>query len=193
MRRTLIEIAVFVLLALAGWGFYQWSSSKWDQRLEAQAAGAQKQLDQAKAEAEAWAKVLADGDAEVAFRSFIAGIQPALTAGRRDAVESAVGSFVQLPDVTFIHILNPDGSVIASTDLKLIASGEAGPRSAWALEAKDLIRREDERGILELAAPVHGIEAPLATVWLGYDVARRLERTKPTTAEPGPTGSTPKP
>jgi len=190
-KRLLYEILAVVVLvgafSVTLLGTWKCGEHKHGQALEALRAELDEQRTQVekKAEAElagrdAWIAALAKDEAEGVFRAFAAGIQPALASGNRDAVDAAVGQFLQAPGVAFIHVLQPDGGVISSSDRKAVSTGSAGPRSAWALQATELTVREgDLAGTTEVASPVPGVAGPVAVIWLGYNTDQLLQSTRP--------------
>ena len=110
-------------------------------------------------------------EAEAVLQAFSAGIHPAILANRTDPVDAAVVDLIQLPEVLFAHVATPQGVVIASSDRKLVGTGNLGERGSWALAATDLQTRPgDADGTLELAMPLTASSAWHVTVWLGYDV-----------------------
>lgn len=171
LPRTLWEILAFVVLAAIGYGLWSWSNARWGRQL----AETEGQLrSEIAAEREKAADVLRQRgaeEAEVAARAFAAGIQEPALEGRQPAVDAAVGELLHLPGVVFVHVLGRDGTVIATSDRKLVATGRPGPRSAWALSAAAVTRRAGTTSdITEVAVPIG--DADGAVVWMAYEVGR---------------------
>jgi hypothetical protein len=81
--------------------------------------------------------------------------------------------------VAFVHVLAPDGKVLASSNEKYAVAGSADVRASWALQAADLQTRPgDLPGTLEIAAPFQGASGRVAVLWLGYKT-RELLATNP--------------
>jgi hypothetical protein len=187
-KRLLIEIAVVLVVALAGYGAWWWCSR--------QAAGSAAELaleyearsTTLRQNCELWAAAMAAQQAEAVLRSFAAGAYPSLMAERPgEELDVAVGAVLELPGVQFAHLLAPDGAVLTSSDRKFTILGEVGERAEWALGATELTSRQgDDRGTLELAAPILSTEGVEAILWLGYDTAAVMEscRPEPLQAEP---------
>lgn len=182
MPRTLWEILILVLLAAIGYGFWTWSDYRWQGRL---AESEQRLLADVKAEREAAAEVLRQQgarEAEVAARVFAAGIRDEVLEARHEAIDEAVGALLRLPAVVFVHVLERDGGVIATSDRKLVATGRAGPSAAWALAATDTVTRVGATPqTTEVAVPLDEAEGVTAVLWLAYDVGA----TDRATAVPG--------
>jgi hypothetical protein len=84
-------------------------------------------------------------------------------------LDMAKGSLLRLPHVAFVHVLAPDGTVLASSNEKYSVAGRADDRASWALAADDLRTRPgDLPGTLEIAAPFQGASGRVAVLWLGY-------------------------
>lgn len=175
-KRLAIEVGVAVLLLLVAGGIW-WAK---DGQVTTAREEAESRVAEAVREAEGWAAELVNGEAEAVARTFAAGIAPQVLAERQETVDQAVVGLLEVPGVIFVHVLTPDGGVIASSDRKLMATGQAGAEAGWALASSGLITRAGNRpGVLELAAPVVGATEPRGYLWLGYDTAQRLEETRP--------------
>ncbi len=183
-RKRTVAVPLTLILALAtaagaGYAIWKWQDRAWGARLaaaEEKAAGEQAQLRQ---EAESWAGAVARRSAIGTFRGFLAGINPALLAERRESLELAAVGLLRVAGVTALHVLRPDGSVLYSSDGKYATTGQADDRAAWALAASELSEREAATpGVVEVAAPVIEGGKVLAIVWLAYrpDVVRDAVR-----------------
>lgn len=110
-------------------------------------------------------------EAEAVLKAFSAGIHPAIMASRTESIDAALVDLIQIPEVVFAHVATPQGVVIASSDRKLVGTGNLGERGSWALTATDLQTRPgDADGVLELAMPMAASSGWHVVVWLGYDV-----------------------
>jgi hypothetical protein len=175
-RRLGIEALVAVLLVLGAAGVWWW---KGREAAEAARQGQARTAAVAK-EAEMWAAKLADDGAKSTFQSFAAGVAPAVLAERVESVDQAVVGLLEVSGVVFVHILAPDGGVIASSDRKLQAAGQVGEEAGWVFAADGVKTRPSDRtGVLELAAPIVGPAGPKAYLWMGYDTASTIEQTRP--------------
>lgn len=116
---------------------------------------------------------LATGRAEAVFRAYSAGIHAAVLANRKGSLDLSLEELIRLPGVVFVNILQPDGSVIASSDRKLIVLGKAGERGAWALGVQGFsMRAGDIAGTTEMAMPIQDAAGVKAVLWLAYDTER---------------------
>ena len=107
--------------------------------------------------------------AEAVFRAFAAGIQGSALAQQKGMLDVAKGSLLRLPHVAFVHVLGPDGKVLASSNGKYEVAGRADARADWALGVTDLETRPgDLPGTTEVAAPFQGAAGRAAVLWLGY-------------------------
>lgn len=137
------------------------------------------QLTTIRGEATQWAGTLAGQQAEVVLRSFVSGITPSILAERRESVELSAVGLLRIPGVDGIHVLRPDGSVVYSSDGKLVSTGQAGEQGAWASAVTELASRPGARtGVVEIAMPITDSGKNLAVVWLefGVDSVRDLAR-----------------
>lgn len=169
LRRWLIElIAVLALAGVIG-GLYGWFAHRQavlERACETQRADTQK-------ETATSLDVLTWGRAEAVFRAYTAGIHAAVLAGRKESLEQSVEELVRLPGVAAVHLLQPDGSVITSSDRKLLITGQVGARGAWALETQDFAQRAgDMNGTTELAMQIQDAAGVKAVLWMVYDTER---------------------
>jgi len=179
-RRTLTELLIIVVLGLLAYGIWQWQESRRNRELSEQAATCEGEIGTLTERAEFWARGLAASEAEAAFRAFLAGVSPALLAGRTESAEQAATQLLSLPGVDFVHILRPDGELIYTSDAKLTATGSGVAPDSWALTVEELTTRAGEtRGVTELASPVLGPEGPVAVLWLGYRTDALFEEMRP--------------
>lgn len=110
-------------------------------------------------------------EAEAVIKAFSAGVHPAIMANRTESVDAAVVDLIQIPEVVFAHVATPQGVVIASSDRKLVGTGNLGERGSWALAATDLQTRPgDADGTVELAMSLSANSGWHVVVWLGYNV-----------------------
>jgi hypothetical protein len=180
-KRLLIEIAVVLLVALIGYGAWWWCSRQAERSLKELAADQDARVTTVRQTCEIWAGSMAQEQAEAVLRSFAAGVYPSLIAGREgEDFDVAVGALLELPGVTFAHLVKPDGTVLASSDRKFTILGQVGDRADWALGVTELASRPGDRaGTLELAAPILSTEGTEAIVWLGYDTRGVMEGCRP--------------
>lgn len=179
-KRFGYELLIILLLILVAAGIWVWKDREARKALD----DAELERDQAVAalaeSGEDWAGALAASEATATFRAFASGVQPLILNGRTEVLDQAVGSLLELPEVTFVHVLGADGDVLASSDRKLTTTGTLPEADRWVLETSDVMDREGEGpGTRELAAPVVGAAGPAAYLWMGYDVGSLLDQTRP--------------
>lgn len=175
MKRALWELLIFVLLVAAGYGVWTFEERRLDATKTEMGRRCSEELDAMRRQATTRNADQARGEARAVFRAFVAGIHADLVAGRTTAVDAALGEMLRIAPVTFVHVLDPEGRVLASTDRKLSTTGTAGQEAAWALAAEELEERQIGAGPVEIAAPVYGAQDPVACVWMGYDASRPAE------------------
>lgn len=174
---------VILALVIALAGLWLWQQRRVESLTDRHAEALEQQRQELSTRAEAWTGAVADRGADALFRAFAAGVQPAVLAGRGEALRQAKNALLQVPDVTFVHILTPDGQVLMSSDDKLTATGRAGDEAAWALAAERLTRREGSTaGVVELAAPIRGGTDVTAVLWMGISRGRMVADTEPPAA-----------
>lgn len=179
------EFLIVLLLLVVVVGVWWWQGRVADREVARVRAETEQQVRAVEQDARQWAEALAASEAEAAFRAFAAGVAPLILAGERQAVDQALGGLLELSSIAFVHVLAPDGGVIASSDRKLTTTGLAGPGAEWALGSTGLATRAgDQPGITELAAPVVGPAGPAAYLWLGYDTGRLVESARPESLTP---------
>jgi hypothetical protein len=186
-KRLLIEVAGAVLLLLLCLAFWSASQRSGERRLADAEAGHQDAFNQQRQEYEVRAERLAAGEAEAVFRAFAAGIQGSALAQQRGMLEVAKGSLLRLPHVAFVHILGPDGAILASSNGQYEVAGRADARADWALGVADLETRQgDLPGTIEVAAPFQGASGRAAVLWLGYKTQELLAaQDQPASPSPG--------
>lgn len=172
MKRSLIEI-VFVVLAVAAlFGLWKWADVNAQRAVGETVQRHEIETTRLQQGAVEWANALAASQAEAVFEAFAAGIQPAVLADSQDSLAVSKQQLLHLPNLAFVHLLEPDGIVIFSSDERLTVAGIVGERARWALDAAELIQRPGElEGTLELAAPIEGVSETEAVLWMGYDVS----------------------
>jgi hypothetical protein len=179
-KRIGYEFLIIVILVAAAAFIWTWKDRQAATALVEQETACQARVDSVVAAGESWAGALASGEAEAAFRAFAAGVHPLVLGSGGNGLDQAIGAALELPGVTFVHVLAADGAVLASSDRKLTTTGQVGEDGAWVLTAGELVSRGGEvPGTVELAAPVVGASGPAGFLWMGYEVERMLEATRP--------------
>ncbi len=187
MKRTTWEIAVLAVLLLAGYGFWTWSQGATQRAVDSQSEQHEEVLNRLQAGYDRWTEALADSEARAVFRAFASGIHPALLSDRTEALEQSKQQLLHLERIVFVHLLKTDGTVVFSSDEKLVTSGISPERARWALEQEELEARPGElEGTLELAAPIQGSggSGVEAVLWLGYDTRSLRQGTRPAAIAP---------
>lgn len=180
-KRLLIEIAAVLAVALVGYGAWWWCARQAERSATELALDYEARATTVRQNCELWAAAMAAQQAEAVLRAFAAGAYPSLMTERPgEELDMAVGALLELPGVEFAHLLAPDGSVLTSSDRKYSILGEVPERAEWALGATELTSRQgDDRGTLELAAPILSTEGVEAIAWLGYDTHGVMESCRP--------------
>lgn len=186
-KRLLIEVLVVLLVALAGYGAWWWCSRQAERGVEEMTREHEARIGAVQETCEVWAAAMAAEQAEAVLRSFAAGVYPSLMEGRPgEELDVAVGALLELPGVDFAHLIEPAGTVLASSDRKFTVLGEVGERADWALGATELTSRQGERaGTVELAAPILSTEGTEAILWLAYDTEGVKEGCRPEPLQAG--------
>lgn len=183
MRRTLWEAVVALVLVAALFGLWRWSQINAQRAVGEQLVAWQQERHTLEAGYEDWTFELAKHEATEVFLAFAAGIQPEVMAGRHDPLEAAKRQLLKLDAVAFVHLLEPDGSVIITSDDKYATTGKADERGAWALMSREGLETRDGEvpGTVELASPILGTSGPEAVLWIGYKMGAVLRATRPAT------------
>lgn len=169
MKRLLWEIVIVLILGAAIYGVWRWSAMETTRKLEAEQTQWQTKLLAVQRHAEEHQANAARDQATAVFRAFVAGIQPAIFAGRTEAITQSVNQLLSLPRIAFVHVLKPTGEVMATSNGKYASAGRADERANWALGLKAMASRQGElSGTVEVAGPIVGGSGPLAVVWLSY-------------------------
>jgi hypothetical protein len=180
MKRIAVELLVVLALALVAAGLWWRTGRGAERRLAGQQTTAAQQRAALESAANRWAEALVASEAEAAFRAFASGIQPLVLANQRQALDQAVGALLALGAVEFVHVVAPDGAILATSDRKLATTGRIPAEGRWVLETASLaVRRGQHPGGLELAAPVVGAAGPAGFLWLGYDTGRVMSEERP--------------
>jgi hypothetical protein len=107
--------------------------------------------------------------AETVARAFTSGIKPAVLAADRSSLDAAIGDLLQIPAVDFVHVLEAEGGVLATSDRKVAETGGAGALGEWARSADTFTSRPGTaEGVTEVAVPIQGAGAKLAVAVVGY-------------------------
>ena len=181
-RWTWIFVLLLLLVITVQW---TWSRRQIERVNAANAAQLKAKVNSLTQWGHNWAQAVANNDAQAVFHAFAAGIQPAVLAGRADSLEQAKAQILQVPEISFVHVIRPDGVVLMSSDDKYSTTGRADDdQAAWALSASDLVTRAGSvPGTLELAAPILGSTGPRAVLWMGIKQGSVLSATRPKLAE----------
>lgn len=179
-KRVGVEALIIVILILAAAGIWWWKERELGTRLSEEAESCRGEVALVHKQGEAWATRLAASEATAAFRAFAAGVQPAVLTGRRDNLDQAVSALLDVPGIDAVHIVNAQGEILASSDRKLLATGQIGERGAWVLATTALTTRAGDRpGVTELAAPVVGAAGPAGFLWIGYRTGAVRDAARP--------------
>lgn len=190
MKRLLWEVIIVLILGAAIYGVWRWSAMETTRKLEAEQTQWQTKLLAVEHRAEESQANAARDQATAVFRAFVAGVQPAIFAGRSEAIAQSVNQLLSLPRIAFVHVLTPTGEVMATSNGKYASAGRADERANWALGLKAMASRPGElSGTVEVAGPIVGGSGPLAVVWLSYK--DKAEPQKTPAAKPGNGEKTP--
>lgn len=168
-KRLILEIVVAALLVLICIAIWNTAQRRTERQLGESEARQKIAVSEAQEECRARAERLAASEATAVFRAFAAGIQGAALGRQTGMLDMAKGSLLRLPHVAFVHVLAPDGQILASSNEKYGVAGRADSRASWALQASDLQTRPgDLPGTVEIAAPFQGASGDAAVLWMGY-------------------------
>jgi|GEM_PF-1874579 len=191
-KRFGYELLIILLLVLVAAGIWMWKDREAQTALDEAEQVRQQEVATLASSGADWAGALATSEAMATFRAFAAGVQPLILNGQAESLDQAVGSLLELPEVAFVHVLDADGTVLASSDRKLTTTGTLPEADRWVLETSDVLDREgEETGIREMAAPVVGAAGPSAYLWMGYDVGSLIEQSRPGDWPRGTAGAAP--
>ena len=167
-RRLLWEVLGAALLIAAVWGAWTFQEHRKTQALEQQALTHTEELQAVRQQLTKATTSGAWKEARAVFQTFAATAGPAIETGE-GAADQAIAALIRLPGVRFAHLLLPDGQVLATTDRKLEATGQADERARWALDSEETRERAGSDGTLEIAGPLAGQDPRLSPIlWLGY-------------------------
>lgn len=162
-RRLLWEVVIFSLLAAAIYGAWEFQAYRSRQALTleterwaAEVVGLQQQVAQQAGRQDT-------RQVEAAFRAFAAG----LASAEVGTLAPALDALLRVEEVRFVHLLQADGTVIATSDRKLETLGRADERATWSLGASELVVRPIPAGGSEAAGPVT-LAGESAVLWLGW-------------------------
>lgn len=180
LRRAVVELILLATLVAAVYGHWQWQEWRRERDVTREREAAATELGRQ-----------LEAEASAVMSAFRAGIGPSVVAGRWSELDVATTSLLDLPRVAFAHVLRPDGTVLASSDAKLRADGNAREVAAWALgTTSPTLRTGEIEGLIEVAAPILSLTGPTAFLWLGYraDRAATAEAMGIRLAEPEASG-----
>jgi hypothetical protein len=177
-RRVMWEGIILVVLVVAAAGAYKVMERGWRQQILDEHQRSVAELAAFRNGAAELGESMARRQTEAVLRAFAAGVQPSLLAGKDDAVDTALGQLLELDGVVFVHVLRPDGSVVATSDRKLMTTGEAGARGRWALQAPGFAMRDGKvAGTTEAVLPMPTVADGRVIVWLAYDTSRLISES----------------
>ena len=180
-RRSLIEVSVLVVLVALAAGIWWWKDRARANAVAELEAAHTARVEEVVAAADFWAETLVAGEAESVFRSFVAGIAPAILGGRTDSVDLAVVALLDLPGVEYADVVAGDGAVISSSDRKVVSTGSLGDRAEWVLASAEVRSRASATsGVTEVAGPISGPDGPRAFVVVGYRGESIRSESRPT-------------
>lgn len=185
-KRLIVEVVVALLLVLICFAIWNTAQRRAERQFGESEARQKIAVSQAEEECTARAERLATSEATAVFRAFAAGIQGAALGQQTGMLDMAKGSLLQMPHVAFVHVLAPDGKVLASSNEKYVVAGRGDSRASWALQAADLQTRPgDLPGTIEIAAPFQGASGRTAVLWLGYKTRELLATARQDTGSGG--------
>jgi len=177
-RRVMWEGLILIILVVAAVGTYKVMERRWRQQILDEHQRSVAELAVFRNGAATLGENMARLQTEAVLRAFAAGVQPSLLAGKDDAVDTALGQLLELDGIVFVHVLRPDGSVVATSDRKLMTTGEAGARGRWALQASGFAMRNGAiTGTTEAVLPMPTVADGRVIVWLGYDTDRLISES----------------
>ncbi len=180
IKRTLLAVAALACIALGFFIALQIDRARYENRSADITQRHDRKIAELRAAAERWADSVARTQGETIVRAFAAGISPAVLAGRREGVEIAAVSLLHVPGIAGIHVLGLDGTVLYSSDAKVVATGAAEYRGQWALQVSEFTSRPSARtGVIDMAVPIVNAGQPLAVAWLEYDVGSVQTAARP--------------
>ncbi|MEM6792872.1 MAG: hypothetical protein AAF725_02765 [Acidobacteriota bacterium] len=199
MPRGVWEFLVLIFLGAVGYGAWWWLGIEHRGELQKQKDALVAEHAAAMAELEGQVRSSNAAEAMAAAVAFAAGIETLAASERWPAIDRAVLELLELPGVSFVHVLGAGGSVRVSSDRKFLATGRAGPRASWALGANGVIQRVSAGAVIEIAVPLdaaaggavsEGEETGARSIlWLGY--SRTGSSSVPASGASGPGASGP--
>ncbi|MCB1033660.1 MAG: hypothetical protein KDD47_07490 [Acidobacteria bacterium] len=162
---------LFAILSLALAALWQWGQHKSQQELVRAVTSAEESRAAAEARQAASRLEALSGEAEAVAQAFASGLFPDLVTERIQDLDVAVAELMHLDRVLFVHLMGVDGGVLATSDRKVLETGQVGSRALWALEVTALTRREGATAdSAEVAVPIESGGARVAVLLLGYDL-----------------------
>jgi predicted negative regulator of RcsB-dependent stress response len=171
LPRAVWELVALLIIALGVMVAWQIIDSRHQQQLNEVKSQLKADLEEQREEVRQSHERLAASAAEGVLRAFVAGAHSAIMAGDRKAVDQALVALLQLPEVSFVHILEDDGSVIATSDRKLATAGLTAANADWALAVSELTSRPGKGAGTELAVAVTRPDETRAIVWIAYSTS----------------------
>jgi len=162
-RRLRWEVVVFSLLAAGIYGAWEFQAYRSREALTLESARWTEEVARLEQKVAKQAGNRDARDVEVAFRTYAAG----LAVTEVDAVTPAMDALLRVEEVRFVHLLNPDGTVIATSDRKLETLGHADERAFWSLALDEPVVRTVPGGGTEAAGPIT-LGGESAVLWLGW-------------------------
>lgn len=163
-RRFLWELVIFSLLAAGIYAAWEFQAYRSREALALESERWAGEVSRLKQEVATQTGKQDAQQVEVAFRAFAAG----LAAGENEGADSALEALLRVKEVRFVHLLHPDGTVIASSDRKLESQGRAGEEATWTRGVSELVVQSGSSGITEAAGPISlGVEE--VVLWMGWN------------------------
>ena len=120
MKRWQGEIVAAAILVVVMGGGWLWERSRLAGDLRAQREAGERTEAAVRAAATEWASGLATSEAEASFNAFLAGIGDRVRFPDSRSLEESIDRYLRLDAVRFVHVMGADGSILASTDRKLV-------------------------------------------------------------------------
>ncbi len=118
-------------------------------------------------------------------KPLIWSIRSEMLRGNIEQVNIFTTDLVKEKNFQYIHLIDPNGNIIVSTDKKLEGQSGIGMFDNAILQTDSVMVFNSDNNMLTLAAPVMGYDKRLATVILKYKPARFVLNTDNPSADAG--------